>query len=127
MYTFRFDDDTGILHCKITGFWTVDLAERYVIEQQSHWNDARRRVGHLLLLTDGSESKVQSPEVSQRVQAGRRSLIKSPKDRAAIVVGSNLGRMQTERTIESDQIRVFTSVAEAEQWLSAESQSRNAA
>jgi hypothetical protein len=117
LYSFSFDESSGILYVKVTGFWSLELAERYVIEQLSHWNEARRRAGCLRLLVDGSESSVQSPEVSLRVRNGRKDMIKSPRDRAAIVVGTNLVRLQTERTIESEQMHVFTSVAEAERWL----------
>jgi hypothetical protein len=121
VYSFRFDADSGVLHVEVTGFFTREEADRYFAEQESHYSDARRAVGHLKMLVDGSNSSVQSTEVSQRVQYRRRKAIKSPKDRIAVVVGSNLLKMQTQRTIDSEQIAVFTSVADAESWLGAES------
>jgi hypothetical protein len=120
LYSFRFDPETGVLHVEVSGFFTREEADRYFAEQETYYVNARRAVGHLKMLVDGSNSSVQSTEVSQRVQYRRRKAIKSPKDRIAVVVGSNLLKMQTQRTADSDQIAVFTSVADAEHWLAAE-------
>jgi hypothetical protein len=120
LYSFRFDQGTGVLHVEVSGFFTREEADRYFAEQESHYSDARRAIGYLKMLVDGSNSNVQSTEVSQRVQYRRRKAIRSPRDRIAVVVGSNLLKMQTQRTIDCDQIAVFTSVADATNWLDAE-------
>jgi hypothetical protein len=117
MYGFDFDERTGVLRASATGFWSAEDADRFRDELRVRAVDAKQRSGRLRLLVDGTGSQVQKPEVTNRLATLAADLIQSPDDRIAVVVGSNLIKMQAERILQSDGAQAFLSSAEAKAWL----------
>lgn len=104
----------------LSGFWTLEIAERYEQERHSVFEKATRggaRSDTLVSLTDVSAMVPQSQDVisvMKRISttyAGRTR-------RSAIVVSSALTRMQASRVaMTDDTARVFSDFGEAEDWL----------
>jgi hypothetical protein len=117
MYSFAFDDATGVLQASAGGFWSAEDADRFREELRARAVDAKQRSGRLRLLVDGTGSQVQKPEVTNRLATLAADLIQSPRDRIAVVVGSSLIKMQAERILQSDGAQAFLSSAQARAWL----------
>jgi hypothetical protein len=117
MHTIEFDRSMGIIRIKTMGFWTVEEAGCYWRELKDHVEAARRSRGRALTLIDARESKVQSPQVIERLSGIQALVVHLPADRVAHVPNSTLLQMQVRRMITSPQARAFLSLEDAEAWL----------
>jgi hypothetical protein len=116
-YRFTFDPAKSILHVSLSGFFNpTDLSE-YLSSRAKEREQARHLSGRLRMIVDARAAPVQSPDTAAEVQSDWEDAIRSPLDKIAVIPSSALHAMQTRRTIQSEQIRVFMSVDEAEQWL----------
>jgi|GEM_PF-1169849 len=117
MYCFRFDADTGLLSCKLEGFWAIDEARRYCRELESHADSIRRDYGRLLYLVDCTDLMTQAQDVQHYLEQHGRCLIGSSADRTALVTTSTLTKRQAQRILPPDQLGVFDKRPAAKAWL----------
>ncbi|MBR0552510.1 hypothetical protein [Stakelama marina] len=68
-------------------------------------------------IVESLEFPVQVNEVADLLGVLGRGVMTRTSGRAAIVVASMLNKMQVDRTLAHPRLRVFMTVAEAEQWL----------
>lgn len=116
-YDISYDPESGILTVSLTGYLPPGEIPKYLAARATGREEARRRAGRLRMLVNAGSAAVQSTEMAARVQSDWADAIRSPSDKIAIVPSSALHAMQIRRTISSDQVRVFTSITEAQQWL----------
>ena len=107
----------GMLYVETSGFWAEAEADRYVAELQGHCAALRRTQGFALVLVDGRQGAVQSPQVMAKVADIQSILIRDRRDRAAYVVPNNLAKLQAARLSTTRQLGIFTTVDEARAWL----------
>jgi len=108
------DVETGIVHCRLSGFLPDTEVEELVKELTRAIHEAKRRYGRLRLLIDNRHG-----EVFSRNAAAAIVVIKSlydRMDRIAALVPTGLRKLQAERN-RSEQTRVFLSEDEAMDWL----------
>lgn len=116
MYSIHYSPDTRILEMKLEGRWTEEdfdkFEKAYVAALRTH-SLGGKTIG---LLSDSREFQVQTQEVAERFsKLGTGSGAKVAS--SAIVVGTLLNKMQVERTMASDRVRVFLDLGEAKAWL----------
>lgn len=98
-------------------FWTVEEADRYVVELAAALDELRRDRDYALLFLDSRDSPPQSAAVMERFAEVERMCIRTPLDRVAIAVASGILKYQMQRLSHSKQVRVFLSASAAETWL----------
>jgi hypothetical protein len=110
-----YDPTAGIVRTMVRGFWSLDDADAYFRRLGILIHTARREFGHARVLVDRRGCPVQSAEVAQRMSRANRDLF--PTDRLAIVVDSNLVRMQMRRLFSHQGSQAFLSYEAAMTWL----------
>lgn len=115
-FTIEVGETDGIVRCVVRGFWTSETADAYFAILDPILAERRHREGRVRALIDRRDSTVQSPAVSQRMLVTSRDMLAG--DRVARVVGSALAAMQLRRVFTHQGDRVFTTMDEAEDWLS---------
>lgn len=120
MYLVEYDRARGIVRCTSSGFFTVEdvLAQRKATHIETE--RCRRDFGYVKILSASLDSQVQSAAVMEEAALGRWRRV-DPRDRLALVVSSQLFKMQISRTFQSDAEKAFLSEAEALAWLMADS------
>jgi hypothetical protein len=118
MYKLSLEPGTGFLTATVTGFWTMEIAERYIAELVKLKDDFHRKGLPFRMLLDARDSAIQSPTVMARLQESRESTSRAG-EKIAIVVASTLARIQTGRTTQGagNMVSIFTSPVEARAWL----------
>jgi hypothetical protein len=105
-----------LLRVKLTGFFTVEAVAAFARAAQKAVGEMGCASGEYLHLCDVSDLSLQS----QNVVPAFERFINSPERRShklAIVTGHAAIRMQIRRLLRRSDAAVFTSVADAEQWL----------
>ena len=119
-YIFRFDEDQRVLHCKANGFFTIEEVQAFGVALRHHADLARQACGYCRLLIDTSDGIMQSNEVIEEF-ARFPPMIERPGDKKAVVVSSNLVKVQARRTFhDSQREQAFVTMAAATAWLMAD-------
>lgn len=115
-YEFRFDEEQGVLYCRADGFFTVEDVRAFGVAMRHHADIARKSRGYCRLLIDSSRGVMQSNEVIEEF-ARFPPMVERPGDKKAVVVSSNLAKVQARRTFHSDREEAFVTMAAATAWL----------
>jgi hypothetical protein len=117
-YEFLLDRSSAVLRVTLRGFW--DLATMDAYEPRFHEElvalDALRPTPTSCLV-DATEYPVQSYAITERHRWLVANLGRLRADRAALVVGTQLVRMQAARGLPDDRMRVFDREDDALAWL----------
>jgi len=116
----RFDEAAGILHMRISGFWTKATLAAFgarLLVETGKLRLARRRYD---ILSDASCFPVQAPDVAAGFETLTRKGAEFDRGRTAIVVGGVLAKKQAERTMATPGLKIFLDEAEARAWLAAD-------
>ena len=119
MIDIEFDERLGILRCVSSAFSPLEEVEAFGRKAMMLQSLARARRGCCLILVDASNTSVQTKESMARMTelaATRRE----PGDRTAIIIGSALAKMQSERATTKGATAYFDNETEALAWLLAE-------
>lgn len=96
---------------------TVDDVRRFNAEVAKLVNIAAGRFGKICLLVDCRKLSIQPPEVVQAFDRPEQ-LLRMSEDRYALILGSNLAKIQTRRVFGDDyRLGAFLSIDAAEAWL----------
>lgn len=119
MTDLNFDETTGILTYRSSGFLTLDDVEEQTQRLGAMAEMVRGRIGRVRVLVIGDEMKVQSAEVAAKTAEIGKALriVRNPQDRLAIFTPSVLVKMQNDRILSSGQSRTFSSLEAARDWL----------
>lgn len=101
---------------KIIGFWEAGIAERFLRDLAQTAQNVRQAHGRIRLLFDLTKADVLLPALAEHMRDGGRSL-RQPDDRVAIVTESALATMQVKRLTGPQELKIASSVEEAEAWL----------
>ncbi|MDB5676318.1 MAG: hypothetical protein JWM65_3300 [Sphingomonas bacterium] len=116
MYAFEADRPHGLLRIRLSGFWDEDTARAFAVDQQAAVAALGSARGQHLVLTDLSGFKIQSQEVLHMCKAFIDGA-GNPSRRLALVFGEGLARNQWKRVLGRNNMKMFNTVREAEQWL----------
>lgn len=99
------------------GLLTVDDVEQFNASFAQCVAVAAKRFDRLRLLVDARKMPVQLPEVMEYFTKPEK-LLRAPEDRYALIVGSNLAKLQARRVLGSDsRLGAFLTEEDAENWL----------
>lgn len=117
MFQVEYDPRTNVFGITVKGFWKLEdvpalaAAVGAQIREASHDFD---------VLVESLDFPVQGNDVADLMTNIMRGGMAQTSGRAAIVVGSQLNKLQAERTLAHPRLRVFLSMAEARAWLAAD-------
>jgi len=116
VFKFRVDDQKKLVYLEVSGLMSVEEADKLSDELLANASAARRRFGSFRVLVDGRQSPVQPAATMARYKSPQ-EVLDTEEDRYAIVVGSMLSKLQTDRSFDDDRIGVFLELDSAEAWL----------
>lgn len=119
MITVSYDAENGIISLTAIGMLTTDDVNKAGGETVTFMNKARAQFGRGLFLINGNEAPVQPRDVIQATEK-LGSFLTGASDKLAVVVSSNLAKMQAKRIFTSPHEGVFLSLEEARAWLLAD-------
>lgn len=118
-YTIEGDAGNGLIRIMVEGFFDLDTLSRHFAENAacvSLWRSQRRPIR---VLVDAVNHHPHSPERMALVQRSIQRIY-APGDRVAVVVASNLAKMQLRQGLGQEEImHFFVSNAAAMTWLMA--------
>ena len=117
MFRIDYDPRANRIVLHVSGFWTVEEVRAFAAATGAKSQEARAIRDDYDVLVESLDFPVQASDVADlltQVMLGGMALTSG---RAAVVVGSQLNRMQAERTLVHPHVRVFLTLAEAEAWL----------
>ena len=118
MFDVHYDRRTNCLKIIVKGFWKPDDVGALARVVGAKAIEARAIRDDFNALVESLEFPVQANDVADLLANIMRGGMAQTKGRAAIVVGSLLNKAQAERTLAHPRVRVFTTIAAAEAWLS---------
>ena len=106
----------SLVKAKLSGFFSVEEVQAFSRDEQAAARQVVNHSGYFNLLVEGSGGVTQAQDVIGAFnELASASTLKA--QRIAIVVESALLRLQLRRVLARDQIRLFETIAEAEDWL----------
>ena len=113
-HTLTWDEENGILKCKVVGFLSEDEAKDLAADLIRMVPIARRKSGRMLVLFDNQQGTVFSARAAEALQVLKTT--NRPGDRTAVLVSDNLHKLQA-TMLKSEAIELFGTEAEAVAWL----------
>jgi hypothetical protein len=117
MYSLEFEEETGILKVTVFGFFTDEVAAQFGHDFPRAVRSARARTSELRTLMDATVGTVMTPAVAARMKGLEEAFVTEPSDRAAVIVGSSLHKLQIRRIFDPRRTQVFVSENAARIWL----------
>ncbi len=117
MYTIRFDRYRRVLHLSLTGFWTMATIIQFASELLVRVSAIRLRHQRYAVLSDASDFPIQSTAVTKQFTRIMMRGVEMNIGPTAIIVASQLNKLQAERIFPIDRVRVFLDADEAQGWL----------
>jgi hypothetical protein len=117
--TIDFDVARKLVSAKLIGFWDIETAKAFAVDQQLAVRRVCNGPDQHLVLADLTDFNLQSQAV---VVVCQDLITKSHfrSRRLAVVAGDGLARIQIKRILLRDRMQVFSSVDEAMAWLLAD-------
>ena len=108
-----------MLRLTVAGFWTPDDVSAFARAVGAASQQARAIRDDFDVIVDSLKFPVQANDVADLLTNVLTGGAPSTSGRFAVVVGSQLNRLQAERTLVHPRLRVFLSLREARDWLDA--------
>lgn len=118
MFQIAYDRASKTLNLRLSGFWTRDTMDRFLRQFGAEVAHLARAKIPYVVLSDCRDYPVQSTEILHgwsRV-LGPVPMVDVPY---AVVVPSMLNKLQAERCLTAPNVRVFSDMDDALEWLSA--------
>ena len=118
MYEMHYEEDTQILHLRLTGFWTDATMVSFKNEFMPLVQKITRAKADFVVLSDCRDYPVQSRDIliAWATMLGPDPAVTAPY---AIIVGSVLNKLQAERGLTAPNVKIFTSMEAGTAWLEA--------
>ena len=116
-YGFDYDPVRNRVTLWMRDFWTVGTVREFAAASGAFAQETRAIRGDYDILVDSRDFPVQSNDVADLLPNIAEAGLTLTSGRAAAVVGSQLNKLQAERTQTNPRMRVFMTVEEAEAWL----------
>lgn len=113
MFEIRYDPVARMLHLRLSGFWTPEVASRFAEELEREINDIGDSAD-FTVLSDSRDFPAQSAAIAQELGM---IAVTGAARRSAFIVGGALSKIQASRVMPGDHIRIFLDEAEARKWL----------
>ena len=117
MFQVEYDRAANRLNISVKGFWKPEDVPLLAATIGEKARQARAIRGDFDVLVESLDFPVQALDVADMLKNVMAGGIELTTSRAAVVVGSQLNRAQAERTLVHPRVRIFLSLAAAENWL----------
>jgi hypothetical protein len=117
MHAIDFDPARACLSIRVEGFWEPSDIPRFAAALRENALQARARAPDFDVIVESLAFPVQANDVADMLKGIMQQSIGLTTGHVAVVVGSELSRLQAERTLAHPRIRVFRSLDEAVDWL----------
>lgn len=114
MFEFTIDKSRGLVSARVWGFWDQATAKTYAVRHLDAVRTLGLAAGEHLVLADFEEFAIQTQETVSGIQ---RLIDDNKARRIALVAPSALSRLQVRRLLVRSNVRVFSDLASAENWL----------
>ena len=117
MFRIDYDPPSRTVTVTVHGFWTPEMVPELgqALLQQAQ---TLRDTGHAFdVIVESLDFPVQSNEVADMMTGVMTAGFAFTTGRAAVVVGSQLNKLQAERTLVHPRLRVFRALNDAKAWL----------
>jgi len=104
----------------VRDFWTTDMIPAFATAVGAKIQEARAIRDDFDVLVESLDFPVQANDVADLLPNIMRGGMALTSGRSAVIVGSQLSKLQAERTLTHPRVRVFLTRAEAEAWLAAD-------
>jgi hypothetical protein len=119
MYRVDYDRRADRIMLHVSGFWKPEEVAAFAEAVGEKLAEARAAGGTYDSLVESFDFPVQSNEVADLLTNIMHASLPHTTGRAAIVVGSQLNKLQVDRTMVHPRVRAFMTMEEAEAWLAA--------
>lgn len=119
MFRVDFRPHTNRIVIHVRDFWTMDMIPGFAAEVGAKIQEARAVSGDFDVLVESLDFPVQANDVADLLPSIMRGGMALTSGRSAVIVGSQLSKLQAERTLTHSRVKVFLARAEAEAWLAA--------
>lgn len=119
MFHIEYDHSANCLNIRVAGFWKPEDVAVMAREAGAKALAARAIRPDFNACVESLEFPVQAMDVAELLATSVRAGLSLTTGRAAIVVGSQLNKVQAERTLADPRLRVFLTLEAARTWLAA--------
>ncbi|NTS64809.1 hypothetical protein HRV97_06515 [Sphingomonas sp. HHU CXW] len=116
-YSFDYEAGARILHMRLSGFWSLATLATYTARLLAEVTRLRLRGEQFDILSDSRAFDIQSREVAAGFERISRRGAQMHRGCTAVVVATQLSKMQAERAMAAPRLRVFLDPAAARTWL----------
>jgi len=117
MFHVEYDHRANCLAIRVDGFWQPEDVAALAREVNAKGREAKAIPGDFNVTVDSLQFPVQANDVADLLTGIMRGGMTLTTGRAAVVVGSQLNKLQAERTLVHPTVRVFVTIEEARVWL----------
>lgn len=101
----------------VRDFWTMDMIPAFAAAVGTKIQEVRAIRNDFDVLVESLAFPVQANDVADLLPSIMRGGMALTSGRSAVVVGSQLSKLQAERTLTHPRVKVFLDPAQAEAWL----------
>jgi len=117
MFHVEYDHRANCLAIRVEGFWQPEDVASLAREVNAKGREAKAVRGDFNVIVESLQFPVQANDVADLLTGIMRGGMTLTTGRAAVVVGSQLNKLQAERTLVHSRVRVFVTLEEARVWL----------
>lgn len=117
MYSFSYDEDHALLTVMQRGYWSIAIFRDFERDFLTQHAQIRARRNSYRVLADCRDYPVQSAEIGEAFGVLFNTLMAENTAPYAIVIGSMLNKIQARRALPFANIRLFSDLREANDWL----------
>lgn len=119
MFEVEYDEHANCLEIIVNGFWNRETVLAFADAFTMRARSARAVRTDFDVLVESLQFPVQANDVADLLTEVMRAGMTQTTGRAAVVVGSQLNKLQAMRTLTHPRVRVFLDLHDARNWLTA--------
>ncbi len=119
MFQVNYDHGSNCLTIRVEGFWEPEDVASLAREVNTKARAAKAICADFNVCVESLKFPVQAMDVADLLAQIMHAGMAETTGRAAVVVGSQLNKLQAERTLVHPRVRVFIAAEKAREWLAA--------
>ena len=117
MYRFDYDRAVDCFRIHVSGFWTPADVQEFGPALHAKAKEIGRQSPRFDVMIESLDFPVQANDVADMLNGVMAQSIEITQGRVAVVVASQLNKLQVERTLVHPRVRPFLSIAQGQAWL----------
>lgn len=117
MFEVEYDRRANLVRIVVAGFWEPHDVPPFAAAVEAKVREASAISGDFDVIVESFDFPVQANDVADLLTGIMQRGMPLTTGRSAVVVGSQLNKLQAERTLFHPRVQVFRSLIEAREWL----------